>query len=461
MKSSYISLPVLVGFMIVAVDSARNLPSLAIFGHYLPVFFILGMALFLIPVLFVSAELSAVFSNDTHNGVYHWVRNAFGKDIGMFAVWAQWSNSAIWFPANLIFIVSTFIAIFVPWLSHNQIVMAFAMSGLFWIITYINTKGVKESASVAFMCMLGGVVIPVLFLVVIFAMWYFYGYTMHIAITAESFTFAFNLDNLSAITAIIASFLGMELCSVHINQVRSPRKTYTKAIWTAGTLVVLMYFAGAMAIAFMIPHNDINIYDGIAGTFKAIFSRFNISYLTPVLILMIVAGSIGSLINWSVSPVKGMAQAAQHGYLPEALGRENRHGAPGNILIAQAVVITAMCFIITLFDSISDFYWVFLSLSTEIYLMMYMLLFLSAIRIRRNPKFEHGVIIRSNLLFYTVISLGIIGSILAFIIGFIPSASVIHGLNIGTFELIYAGTTIGVCLFYFVFYFYHRRPQKS
>ena len=457
--NKYISLPILVGFMVVAVDSIRNLPSLALFGEYLPVFFILGLVLFLMPVLFVSAELSAVFARDNENGVYHWVINAFGKDVGMFAVWAQWSNSAIWFPANLIFIISTFIAIFIPVLSEDKLVLSLSMVALFWLITIINTRGVKESARVAFICMILGVVLPVILLVIFVGIWYFDGYMVHLSFSEHSFIFDINSTNLSAITAVIASFLGMELCSVHIDRVKNPRKTYTKAIWIAAFLIILLYFIGAIAIAMIMPSHDLKIYDGIAGTFQVLFKKFDLSFMTPILILAIVLGSVGSLINWSVSPVKGMSQAAKRGYMPKALGKENKYGAPANILIVQALIITVMCLLLTLFDSISNFYWIFLSLSTEIYLIMYLILFFSAFKIRRSKKYEH-VIIKNNLVFYSIVVLGIIGSSLALVVGFIPSVNVISGMSMSDFFIIYAGATISVCILYFFFHFYKRLSEK-
>jgi amino acid transporter len=460
MNSKYISLPVLVGFMVVAVDSIRNLPSLALFGDYLPIYFVLGLVLFLIPVLFVSAELSAVFAKDNENGVYHWVIRAFGKDVGMFAVWLQWSNSAIWFPANLIFIVSTFLVIFIPSVAENKLALALIMISVFWIITIINTRGVKESARVAFACMILGVVLPVVLLVIFVGLWVFNGYVVHLSFSASSLALDINSTNISAVTAVIASFLGMELCSVHIDRVKEPRKTYTKAIWIAAFLIVFLYFVGAISIAMIMPHNDIRIYDGIAGTFHSLFDKFDMSFMTPILILMIVLGSIGSLINWSVSPVKGMSQAAKRGYLPVALGKENKRGAPANILIVQAIVITVMCYLLTNFDSISNFYWIFLSLSTEIYLLMYLILFVSAIKIRRSSQYEK-LIIKNDFVFYSVVILGMFGSVLSFIVGFIPSASVISGMSMSTFLIIYTSATVGVCLLYFVFFFYKRIFHKD
>ena len=85
-----------------SVDSIRNLPGTALFGSQLVAFFILGALFFLIPTALVSAELSACEGLD--GGIYVWVKKAFGKNIGFLAIWLQWIENVIWYPALLSFV---------------------------------------------------------------------------------------------------------------------------------------------------------------------------------------------------------------------------------------------------------------------------------------------------------------------------------------------------------------------
>jgi len=50
--------------------------------------------------------------------------------------------------------------------------------------------------------------------------------------------------------------------------------------------------------------------------FSSFFSAFGLEALTPVLTLLIVIGSIGTMINWLISPAKGLLHAAEFGFLP-------------------------------------------------------------------------------------------------------------------------------------------------
>ena len=75
--SEKISVFALVMLITGAIDSARNLPTTALFGSSLIFFFILSTIMFLVPIALVAAELSAAWSED-EGGIYSWVRHAFG-----------------------------------------------------------------------------------------------------------------------------------------------------------------------------------------------------------------------------------------------------------------------------------------------------------------------------------------------------------------------------------------------
>ncbi|WP_235603354.1 APC family permease [Piscirickettsia litoralis] len=447
--------------MVVSVDSVRNLPSLALFGHYLPAFFLVAVLFFLLPVSFISAELSAVFSKDECNGIYHWVANAYNDHAGMFAIWSQWGSNAIWFPANLLFMSSTFLTIISPNLASSHLITTIIMIAIFLFVTLLNLKGVKESAVVAFLCMIMGVVIPVILLLASFIFWLIKGYPLQFFLSLSHLVFPLNSSNIAALTAIIISFLGMELSSVHVSRVINPKKTYTLAIWVATILVVAIMFLGAISIALILPKDSINIYNGLSATFSTIFSKFNLTILTPAIIIMIVLGSLGSAISWSISPAKGMAEAAQKGFLPKVLAKENNAGSPYNMLILQAIIISCLSLSLMFFNNISNFYWILISLNTEVYLLMYLLMFASAIKLRKSGNYSK-TIIQSDFLFYMIAIAGIIGTLFAFIVGFIPSSAVIQGMSTATYLTIYIAGVIIMCLLFLLFVFYkkHTAPDK-
>ena len=105
----------------VSVDSVRNLPANALSGSALFFFFFLAVIFFLIPSTLISAELSSSVKNQS--GVYTWVKEAFGKEIGFVCVWFQWVENIIFFPTILSFIAATILYLISPNLGKNNFLL--------------------------------------------------------------------------------------------------------------------------------------------------------------------------------------------------------------------------------------------------------------------------------------------------------------------------------------------------
>src|SRR3990167_2856641 len=101
---TYISRFTLVLFIAGAVDSIRNLPTTALFGSSLGMYYCLAAVTFLLPIALVLAELAA---SRVGTGIYECVKSAFGAKTGFFAIWLQWINTMVWFPTILSFLAGT------------------------------------------------------------------------------------------------------------------------------------------------------------------------------------------------------------------------------------------------------------------------------------------------------------------------------------------------------------------
>ena len=190
--------------------------------------------------------------------------------------------------------------------------------------------------------------------------------------------------NWISLTAIITSFLGMELATVHIKQVKNAQQTFPKALLVTISFILITMIFGSLAIAIVVPANQINLVDGIMQAFQNFLDDYHLTSALPVLTIMIVVGSIGSIINWLISPAKGLMQAAQNGYLPKMFAHENKNGVSTAILITQAIFVTFICLAFLLMPSVNGSYWLLTDLSTELYLVMYVLMFAAAMVIKKK-----------------------------------------------------------------------------
>jgi len=420
-----ISLFSLVLLIVAAIDSIRTLPTTALFGSSLIIFFLLSAVIFLIPIAFISAEFASRYPEE--GGVYHWIRHAFGDRCGALAVWLQWINTMVWYPTMLLFIAGTAAHLINPALAGNKIFLLLTALATFWGLTLLNLQGIQVSARVNAFCGTIGTLVPMVFLIVLGAWWVLLGNPISISFSPPDLIPLHDLSHHGvALVTIMASFLGMELAGVHVSDIQNPQKNFPLAVGYSALILLGTLILGALAIGIVIPKDEIHFVDGVMQTFSAFFHAFHIPFLIPLLALLIMVGSIGGSVNWLLSPAKGLLQAAEHGFLPPFFLAKNRYGVSVRILIVQAVLVSLFCFAIQAVPNIHAYYWFLMALSTGLYMLMYILLFLAALKLRRPEKsYQIPKGIRTLSCF-----MGLFGCLITIVIGFQPSPDVVIKSNV-------------------------------
>ncbi len=424
-----ISLLSLILLVIAAIDSMRNLSAAALFGSSLMFFFILGALIFLIPTSLIAAELSAAFPNK--GGIYHWVHKAFGEKTAMLSIWLQWINTMVWYPTILSFIAGTAAYLFDPTWKDNTLYLVGVILTIFWVLTFINMFGLSISAKVNNLCVLIGTIFPLLLLVVLGCIWVLSGEIVHISLDPRDMLPSLGkIDNWTSLVAIMASFLGMELSGVHVNEINNPKKNFPKALFAAASFILISMLFGSLAIAIILPEKEINLVAGVMQVFSSFFEAPHLRFCIPILTSLIVIGSTGGLINWLIAPAKGLLHAAEFGFMPQFFSKVNRYGAASRILLAQAILVSLFCLAFLLVPSINGFYWFLTALSTGLYMMMYILMFLSSLKLHYTHKDRQGSfkIPGKSWGLWTTSLLGLFGSTLTIIVSFFLP----EGIDIGS-----------------------------
>lgn len=417
---SKISLFSLVLLIVSAIESVRTLPTTALFGSSLILFFILSALFFLIPVAFISAEFSSRYPEE--GGVYYWIKHAFGARIGTLAVWLQWINTMVWYPTMLLFIAGTAAHLLNPALAANKGFLLLIALATFWGLTFLNLKGIEVSARMNAICGTLGTLLPMIALIALGAGWVLSGEPLAISFTAKDLFPSFSLSESGlALVTIMASLLGMELAGVHVSDIANPRRNFPKAIGYSVFILLGTLILGALAVAVVIPKGEIGFVDGVMQTFTKFLTAFDMPFLIPVLAALIIIGSIGGSVNWLLSPAKGLLQAAEQGFLPPFFTAKNKSGVSVRILIAQAILVSIFCSLIQLVPSINSFYWFLMALSTGLYMMMYILLFLAALKLGRAKESYQ---IPKGMRTLSCVA-GLMGCLLTIVVGFQPSPDVV------------------------------------
>jgi amino acid transporter len=441
-----------------SIDSIRNLPATALFGTTLVFFFIFAAIFFLIPSALVSAELSA---NIGEGGVYQWTRRAFGEKTGFMIIWLQWINVVVWLPTILSFIAGTMAYLIDPALAQNQLYLVTAILVIFWTITFINLRSIQISSHFASFCAIAGLIIPMTLIITLMVIWLIRGYPIQIHFTPANMLPNFqHVDNWIALTAIMLGFSGMELATVHINQVANPERSFPRALAYSTLIILFTMILGSLAIAIVLPLDKINLLNGTSQTFAYFLSAYHIQWLTPALTILLVIGSLGGIINWVASPIKGLSQAGKCGFLPEFFIKENQYGIPQNLLLFQAILVSAVCGLFLFLPSVNGSYWILTALSTQTYMFMYFLMFVVALRLRLQDAYPIVAFCIPGKKIGAVIvcGFGLIGCLITIAVGFIPPSNINFGGNL-EYEIVFCSGIVAMILPVFACYWYKNNRE--
>lgn len=429
-----------------SVDSIRNLPATALFGSQLISFFILGALFFLIPTALVSAELASGWAKQ--GGIYIWVKEAFGKKTGFLAIWLQWIENVIWYPTILSFVAGTIGYLINPGMADNPYFLWLVIVCSFWGATLLNLRGMRSSALFSNICALSGLLLPMALIIGLGALWIVGGNPLQVQFDSHSISPHWQDKSMwVSLTAIMMSFCGIEIATVHANDVQNPQQAFPRALIYSVLIILSTLILGSLAIAVVLPQHDINLVAGIMQAFDAFFARYHLSWFMPIVAVMLVMGGLGGVSNWIIAPTKGLLVAAEDGNLPVLFQRANRNGAPIVMLISQAVIVTILSALFLFMPSVNGSYWLLTALAAQLYMLMYLLMFFAAFKLRVSaPSHPRAFRIPGGIIGMSLVGgVGIVGCLTTLVVSFMPP----EGINVGSvsrYELTLIAGLIFMCL---------------
>jgi glutamate:GABA antiporter len=446
MSKKIISIFTLVMINLAAIGSIRNWPTIAETGFSSIFFYLLAALIFFLPTALVSAELATGWPKI--GGIFVWVREAFGQRLGFLAIWLLWIENVIWYPTILSFIAATLAYMFDPSWGTNKTYLIATSLIAFWLLTFANMRGMKVSGWISSFGVVVGSFIPAAVIIFLGCLWYFSGKPLQIEFSWDSF-----IPNMSSpeqwviFTGVLFSLCGMEMSAIHARDVQDPQRNYPRATLYSILLVLIPSILGVLAIGSVIPQNEISLTAGTMQAFVLFVESYTLPGFVPLMAFLVFIGAIASLSTWIVGPSRGLLAAAQNGDLPPKFREINKHGMPGNLLVTQAWIVTVLSLLFVLMPSINSAYWILTVLVAQVYLVMYILMFSAAIKLRyRHPKVPRAYKIPGgNWGMWLVAGLGIFSSFVTLIIGFFPPAQIPTG-NVTFYVLFLMIGVVLICL---------------
>ena len=440
--------------------SIRNLGIFATTQMHMIFFAILTLAIFYLPVAMVTAEMATTFPK--MGGIAVWVKNAFGKKIGLLAIWLQWTYMNIAMIAMLYFISASLSFVFAPELANNKAYLISMNLILIWVFTFINLKGLKISTKISMTFFIIGILIPAILIIVLGIIYVIEAKPIQVdtTLSIKNYLPDFHITTLVILVGFMRAFGGIEGSAVHANSVDNPKKNYPLAIFFAVSVGFLINILGSMSLAFVIPQKDISLIGGLMNAFSIYFTKYNLKYLIPLLGLLVAIGQMGGFSTWLAGPVKGLLETAKEGELPPFFQKVNKNSMPSNLMLIQAIVISISSTIFLLIStSINMSFWISVALSMMIYVSMYFLMILSCLYLRyKKPDIQriYKIPFKTFGLWFVTI-LGMMTMVFAFVMALIPPSQLEKEGSLKYFLIL----IISIAVIYIIPFFIHRLKKDS
>lgn len=441
---------------IAAILSLRNLPIAAMYGLSAVSFYLIAGLIFMIPSALVCGRLAAHVPQA--GGLYAWVTEAFGDDIGLLAIWLEWINTIISFPMMFTFIIFTLIFPLTPELSNNKFFEFGIMLFILWGISLINFWGIKTSSRFGSICLIIGTIFPALLIIILGLIWLLQNHAIHIAITWHALTPSFDLSTLAFLIAVINGLSGIQIIAFHNRETINPHKTYPLAMLCIVMIILLLSILATTAIALVMPHQSPSVIGGLITSFSIFFKAFHLAWITPIIAICIAFGVLAEINAWIIGPSKGIFAAATNKQLPEIFRHANQHNVPVNILIIQASIASILGLAYVFMPSVSSAYWLLSDLTGQFTLLMWLLVFGSAIYLSLKNIGQLGL--KEKLKSYGIIFAALLGMLVAtgiLIVSYIPPSIVIQKNTVLRYEMFLLG---GLIIFLIIPIYWRRYTWK-
>ncbi|ENZ03542.1 hypothetical protein HMPREF1092_00729 [Clostridium thermobutyricum] len=416
----------LIGITMAFFGSIRSVPTLAINGWTEVTYLVLAVVIFAIPIALIAAELATGWPEE--GGPQVWVREALGERWSFVTSWLLWIQmitgmTMVGTTTGVIFgyVISD------TRLSQNNIFVFICVLISFWGVTLLNFKFDMVKIVGKFGALIG-VYIPFIILVILGI-----AYAAKNGITPHGYLGTFSvgklipdfskLGTLTYFSGIIFIFAGVEISSVHVNNIDNPRKNYPIAVIVSVIALVLVNLLAGLTVSNAIPKGHIEL-SNILQPFAVYTKFFGLpSICDNIIALMILIGVLGQMSAWVLGPSKAMIKVAEEGNLPPIFQKRNAKGIPVTFVLIQAVVVSILALAYVVIPNVNSAFFMITIVTTILYCIVYILICISAIRLRyTKPDIKRQFRLGShgNGVMWLVALLALFGVILTIGISLIP-----------------------------------------
>ena len=465
-KTKQLTLFGLIGITMAFFGTVRSVPTLAITGWTQIFYMLIAAVIFALPIALMSAELSTGFPEE--GGPQVWVKNGLGEKWGFVTSWLLWVQMFF----GMVMVASTVGVLFgyvinKSGLSSNNYFIFIVILISYWSVTLLNLKFDMVKIAGNWGAVIG-VYIPFVFLVLLGVI-----YMIKNGIQPNSYLGNFkprdiipnfgDLGSLTYLSGIIFIFAGVEISSVHANNIENPKRNYPIAVIASVILLAIFNIIAGLTVSNAVPRGKLELAN-ITQPYLIFCKNLGIPLIFVNLIsLMILIGVLVQLSAWVLGPSKSMIKVAEEGNLPKFFQKRTNRGIPITFVMIQAIVISLVSILYVVVPDVNSAFLIITITTTILYCVVYFFIAISAIRLRYiMPEIKRPFRLgnKGNGLMWIVSILSIICIIFTIIVSIIPPSILKPSQYTGyiIYQIVATLLMIGIAL---VIYRYKRPEWKK
>ena len=410
------------------VMAVYEYPTFATSKLHLVFYLLLGGFLWFIPVALCAAEMATVDGWEK-GGVFTWTGKNLGKKYGFANLFFEFFEITVGFVTMIYFILGALSYVFDwPALNSNPMIKFIGVLVIFWILALSQFGGTKYTAKIAKIGFIVGILLPAAILIILALVYIIQGNPIYIS-SKDTFVPDFTkVNTLVVFVSFILSYMGVEASATHANEMDNPKKEYPLAMLLLVIVAIVVSTLGGLAIAAVIPQDQINLSAGVVQTFAVLLGHFtaNNTILVKIIALLLAFGVIAEVSSWVVGPTRVMIIAAEEGAIPKSWAKTNEHDVPVYLVIAQGIIVSIWDAVLTFGAGGSNLsFLAAMSLTVVIYLSGYILFFVGYIKAILGEGLNGAYQMPGGKPVKIIVAIiGLATSIFAFFISFVPPTSI-------------------------------------
>ena len=257
---------------VVAIVNLNVVPALAAEGSRILWVWGLALLFFFVPQGIAVLELAERMPGE--GGLYLWTCETSGDFHGFLCGWCYWLTNVFFVPSLLFSVAGVAAYLGASQLTESRLYFFILISVMLWATVLTNIRGLGVGKWVNNIGGVGATVISAVLIIFAVMILGKTGGTRHFFSSATAgilHHFPF-----SAFSVACLGLVGLEIGPVMGDEIRSPRRTFPRAILLGGVICAVAYVGATLSLTIAVPQADLALVQGVIQAIDKMASPFGV-----------------------------------------------------------------------------------------------------------------------------------------------------------------------------------------